>query len=76
MYKEKELPIMHLGLKSEENRIVRFPIEIHEEIIGFFLDNWFHAGTIATHCAPVCRAWLPYSRRKLYSSIDFEYCRQ
>lgn len=50
------------------------PLELHEHVIRS-LDNWFHGGTIA-NCAIVCRAWLPASRRKLYSNIELRYCRQ
>lgn len=53
---------------------VRLPLEMHEHIIGF-LDNETELGTIA-RCALVCRAWLPFSRYKLYYRIFLSHCVQ
>lgn len=44
------------------------PIEMHHHIIDS-LENETDSRTIA-HCALVCRAWLPFSRSKLYRRID------
>lgn len=57
-----------------ETRTVRLPTEVHECIIGF-LDSYNTTGTIAA-CALVCRAWLPFSRFKLYYTISLFYRRQ
>lgn len=59
---------------TAEPRTVQLPIEVHERIIGF-LDNYNASGSIAV-CALVCRSWLPFSRFKLYYSINLFYRRQ
>lgn len=53
---------------------VILPLEIHYHIIDAF-DHRDEKGTIA-NCALTCRAWLPISRRKLYSYISFDSRRQ
>lgn len=54
-----------------KTRIVRLPTEVHERIIGF-LDSPDENATVAA-CALVCRAWLPFSRFKLYYIIYLQY---
>lgn len=63
-----------LAAETTDRRIVESPIEVHERIIGS-LDNYFCAGTIA-RCALVRRAWLPFSRYKLYFAVRLKYRRQ
>ena len=56
-----------LVTETTEMHIVTLPTEIHACIIDS-LSNQIDAGTIA-NCALVCRAWLPFSRHKLYSEV-------
>lgn len=63
-----------LAIETADERIIEVPIEIYEHVIGS-LDNFFNAGTIA-NCAVVCRAWLPYSRYKLYRAVHLYFHRQ
>lgn len=57
-----------------EKPMIELPLEIYAYIIDS-LDHEENASTIA-NCALVCRAWLPFSRHKLYSAIDLRYHRQ
>lgn len=51
----------------DEEKIVELPVEIHIHVIEF-LDSERDIVTL-TNCARVCRAWLPYSRSKLYQIV-------
>lgn len=57
-----------------ERKIVELPIELYEYIIAF-LDSRSDSSTIMK-CALVCRAWLPFSRSKLFHIVVLSSARQ
>lgn len=58
------------GTPAIEKEDVRFPLEIPEYILSF-LDTTDDISCIAA-CALVCRAWFPFSRKKLFHSIRID----
>lgn len=58
-----------LAVEKTENRVITLPTEIHACIIDF-LDGVYNVKTILS-CMLVCRAWLPFSRQRLYSKASF-----
>lgn len=54
-----------------ERQKIKLPVKIEKYIIGF-LDNHDYEDGLPTiaRCARVCRAWLPFSRFKLYYIVE------
>lgn len=66
-----DVPILEL----QERRIIKLPTEVEEYIISLLENDYWTTETIAA-CARVCRAWLPYSRFKLYYIIELRHRQQ
>ncbi|KAI0944114.1 hypothetical protein AcV7_002025 [Taiwanofungus camphoratus] len=59
----------NMSTHSQDSTFRTFPVEVFEHIINF-LDPWWTADRDALlACCLSCRAWLPESRHRLFSSI-------
>ena len=59
--------------RTVERQRIKLPVEIEEYIIGYLDSNDTESGRTVARCARVCRAWLPFSRYKLYYIVKINW---
>lgn len=63
--------------RTVKRQRIKLPVEIEEYIIGFLENDDYLRGLPAiARCARVCRAWLPFSRYKLYYTVSLWSCEE